>query len=108
MWYHKEEENTVGILLKYGIEHGDEQLTFTYGENEAYVCEFQTSFESSNIADVEDYGAQYDEFIVVTYSVFSVIKAGEHYSQGDGGITVTYFDMPSTVTTMRNQIIYPA
>ena len=46
MWYHKEEKNTVGILLEYGIAHGDELLTLKYGEREEYVCKFLTSYES--------------------------------------------------------------
>lgn len=84
MWYHKEEKNTVGILLEYGIAHGDELLTLKYGEYEEYVCKFLTSYESDNIADVENSGAVYNEFIVVAYSVVATVVPGEHFVQGDG------------------------
>jgi len=103
MWYHKEEKNTVGILLEYGIAHGDELLTL----REEYVCKFLTSYESDNIADVENSGAAYNEFIVVAYSVVATVVPGEHFAQGDGGIEVTYLDMPSMVSDSRGRIIYP-
>ena len=107
MWYHKEEKNTVGILLEYGIAHGDELLTLKYGEREEYVCKFLTSYESDNIADVENSGAAYNEFIVVAYSVVATVVPGGHFAQGDGGIEVTYLDMPSMVSDSRGRIIYP-
>ena len=103
----KKKKNTVGILLEYGIAHGDELLTLKYGEHEEYVCKFLTSYESDNIADVENSGAAYNEFIVVAYSVVATVVPGEHFAQGDGGIEVTYLDMPSIVSDSRGRIIYP-
>lgn len=103
----KKKKNTVGILLEYGIAHGDELLTLKYGEREEYVCKFLTSYESDNIADVENSGAAYNEFIVVAYSVVATVVPGEHFAQGDGGIEVTYLDMPSMVSDSRGRIIYP-
>ena len=107
MWYHEEEKNSVGILLKYGMEHVHEPITLHFGKNESYICDFLSSYESDNIAEVENHDAEYDEFIVVAYRVLKVVQAGSHYSIGDGGIEITYLNMPDKVTNSRGEIIYP-
>lgn len=108
MWYHEKEASTVGVLLDYGTKHDEELLTFTYGTDESYICKFMTAYESDNTAEVEDQGAAYKEFFVIAYAVLKVIFPGPHYGSDDGGIEVTYFDMPEQVQDSQGNVIYQA
>lgn len=92
--------------MQYGVEHAHEPLTLYFGEYEAYVCVFLSSYESDNISEVESHGAEYTEFFVVAYRVLEVIQSGSHYSADDRGIEVTHLNMPDKVTNSQGQIIY--
>ena len=105
-WYHPEEAGSIGVLLDYSLKHIDERLTISYSNDESYLCCFDTTFESDNTAQVEDCGAEYDEFYVIVYHVLKVLSEGPHYCREANGIEVTYNDMPQKVTDSHGTVIY--
>ena len=105
-WYHPEEESTIGILIRQAKKNSEEHLLLHYADGESYICEFETFFESDNTAQVEDCGAEYDEFYVIIYHVLKVILEGPHYCREANGIEVMYNDMPQKVTDSHGTVIY--
>lgn len=106
MWMHREEANTVGVLLQYFRAHPKTRLIIEFASGESYLVSFFTSYDTDNEEAVERHAEQFVEFHEVGLNVEKVIKPGPHYIGGDSFVAVSFRDFPTHITDEEGTVIY--
>lgn len=105
MFFHREENETIGVLLKYQEKHPAIPLIMSFPENDSYVCMFLTAFEDETDTDVTD--PAYDEYHTIIYDVLQTLKPGPNLTPQDcNHLSLNYRHFPSEIMTTDGVRVY--
>lgn len=108
-WFHPEEAQQVGAVLRYERSHPGAQYLVTFPDGESYVCRYDTSYESENSGDldIELDDPRYDEFYQLAMEIVDTIQTGDR--RYHHGLTLDYRDWPVLIKDLDSgTIVYPA
>lgn len=109
MWFHAQESKQVGVLSAYEDLHPGASYLVEFSDGEAYVCAYDTEYESENSVDldIERDDPRFDEFYQVVLLV-SETRQGSARLYGRY-LTLDYRDFPMRITNAHTgELIYPA
>lgn len=108
-WFHPEEAEQVGALLRYDRVHPEARYLVTFPDGESYVCTYFTDYESENSGelDIEMDDPRYDEFYQIAMDIEDTIQTGKRRYQT--GLTIDYRDWPALIKDVdTGTVVYPA
>ncbi|NBO46386.1 MAG: hypothetical protein EBU85_05160 [Actinobacteria bacterium] len=108
-WFHEEESKQVGELLDYHHAKPKARYLVQFSDGEAYVCVFDTAFESDNSGEleIEMDNPLYDEFFQVVLRITEILKPGPR--QYNGFLSLDYRDFPTLINDAdTGGTVYPA
>jgi hypothetical protein len=108
MAWRKEEEDTVAVLYRYTHKDIDAHLTFEYENGEAYVCKYETAYDSDNQWEIDEgIDTREEDFFALAYHVLDVLQTGSHGFVAGEYIDIDYRDFPKRVVAEDGTVIYP-